>query len=168
MRLPILACLTLALTGNALANGENKAQPELPPEVAANKALVKELAGQLKARLMGAVKSGGPVAGIEQCQVAAPEIRQNMQAKHGQLISIGRRSLKPRNPGNQPDEWQREQLEKFDAAKARGEKPGYATRTLEVDGKQAMEFMSPIPTAGLCLNCHGENLKPPIAAKLKE
>ncbi|MCV6620689.1 MAG: DUF3365 domain-containing protein [Cellvibrionaceae bacterium] len=134
-----------------------------------NQTISKALAGKLKKRLMAAVKSGGLEAGIAQCKIAAPEISQQLQEEHPQvLISAGRTSLKTRNENNQASSWQAEQLQAFDRIKSKGREAGVRYRVLESKGKLAIESMSPIPTQGLCLNCHGSQLNPSLSAKLNE
>ncbi|MCP3704745.1 MAG: DUF3365 domain-containing protein, partial [Alteromonas sp.] len=40
--------------------------------------------------------------------------------------------------------------------------------TIVVDGKSTYRYMKAIPTAELCLNCHGSNINQDVAAKLKQ
>jgi hypothetical protein len=85
-------------------------------------------------------------------------------------MSIGRTSLKLRQPKNAPDDWELRQLRRFEERKAAGE--GVATLEVgayaEKDGKRVFRYMKAIPTAPLCLNCHGASLAPEVAAKLHE
>lgn len=121
----------------------------------------------LKGELQAAMKKGGPLAAIEVCHVRAPEIA---DASSTGGWTVARTSLKLRNPGNAPDAWEREVLKAFDTRKAKGEDPAKLVRAEIVDegGRPVFRFMKAIPTAKLCLNCHGAKLKPEVAAKLDE
>lgn len=76
-------------------------------------------------------------------------IRQIMADHYGRYGVIGHiTSLKPVNPVNAPDEWQRHALESFD----RG-----ADEVIEVtrlEGKPYLRFMRPMITQEQCLKCH--------------
>ncbi len=58
-------------------------------------------------------------------------------------------SLKPLNPGNSPDAWERKALEAF----GRGEKE--VTEVAELDGSLYFRFMKPMIAQEGCLKCHG-------------
>jgi hypothetical protein len=61
-------------------------------------------------------------------------------------------------------------LEDFERRKAAGE----AAKTLDyaafelLDGQRVFRYMKAIPTAEVCLNCHGRSLAAPVAARLDE
>lgn len=142
---------------------------EMAERKAASKAAVKAFFGELKGELVKAMKEGGPVHAISACNLKAPGIAEKISAKKG--WTVGRTSLKPRNPDNAPDAWERAVLEKFEARKAAGESPKKMAfaEVVEQDGKQLFRFMKAIPTAEMpCLACHGETLKPAVEAKLNE
>ena len=42
------------------------------------------------------------------------------------------------------------------------------TEVVERDGQRTFRFMKAIPTAELCVTCHGASLKPEIQVRLKE
>ncbi|GAB6042307.1 Tll0287-like domain-containing protein [Endothiovibrio diazotrophicus] len=142
---------------------------EMAERTAASKAAVQQFFGELKGELMKAMKEGGPVNAIGVCSAKAPGIAHQISVEKG--WKVGRTSLKLRNPANAPDAWERSVLEKFEARKAAGEDPktmAYA-EVVEQDGQKVFRFMKAIPTAEKpCLACHGENLKPAVAAKLDE
>nr|WP_243749633.1 DUF3365 domain-containing protein [Pseudoteredinibacter isoporae] len=118
---------------------------------------------------MNAVKSGGLAGGIEQCKIAAPEISQYLEEKYSsKLISAGRTSLKIRNPQNLPDTWQKTQLQIFDQEQNKGLQPSYRYRVIQQEGRPVLEYISPIPTQGLCLNCHGEVLNMEVTETLRD
>lgn len=133
---------------------------------AASMEVVKEFMGELKGELQKAMKAGGPVNAIGVCNSVAPAIAAKQSEKHG--WEVGRTSLKTRNPANKPDAWEKDVLEKFDQRQAAGEAPKtmYYEEVVEQDGKQYYRFMKAIPTGGVCLKCHGENIAEPVKAKL--
>ena len=130
--------------------------------------IVKSFFEELKGELGKAMKAGGPVNAIEVCQVKAPAISIATGEKTGWRVA--RTSLKLRNPANTPDFWERQVLKSFEARKAGGEdvKKMEHAEILSVDGQTTFRYMKAIPTAELCLNCHGGDVKPEVDAKLKE
>jgi hypothetical protein len=154
------ALFCAAMFGSAIAGQGQDAN------VAEAKSIIKEFFGTLKGELEAAVKSGGPANAITVCQQRAPAIAHEMSAKTG--WQVGRTSLKLRNPANMPDAWELEVLNKFEQRKAAGEDPAKIAYAEVVDqyGKKRFRFMKAIPTAELCLNCHGSELKPEVVKAL--
>lgn len=139
-------------------------RPELDAEA---RGLVKSYAGALKGELVAALESGGPVEAIAVCNERAPELAR--QAAAGSGWSLGRTSLKLRNPDNAPDAWETAVLRNFDARAAAGEDPAQIEFSAVVDqqGRRTYRFMKAIPTAEKpCLACHGSNLAPQVRARL--
>jgi len=144
-------------------------QSELPQtEADKAKAAIKELAVALKTELKGAMQAGGPVAAIGVCSTQAIPITQKVANEEGLLLS--RVSLKSRNPVNLPNKWQIAVLEGFEKQKAAGKDIGSLvwSETVTVDGKQEFRFMKAIPTAPVCLSCHGTNLSPDVSRVLAD
>jgi hypothetical protein len=145
------------------------ADPPLPPDMmertAASRAATQAFAGALLGELQAAMAAGGPVAAIEVCSVKAPEIARAQSAATG--WTVGRTSLRIRNPANAPDAWERAQLMEFERRQAAGEN----LATMEVaavvpaDGRPVFRYMKAIPTAEPCLACHGSAVAPDIAAR---
>jgi hypothetical protein len=81
---------------------------------------------------------------------------------------VGRTSLKPRNPANAPDDWEAGMLQAFAARKAAGEDPAKleAWTIAEAGGRKQFRYMKAIPTASLCLACHGTEIEPELRAHL--
>ncbi len=132
-----------------------------------SRAVIKEFAGALKAELKRAIKKGGPLEAITVCSSVAPAIARHQSIKYG--WQVGRTSLKPRNPDNAPDSWEKSVLEKFEARKKAGENPGKMEyfEVVEQNGKKEFRYMKAIPVKKKpCLACHGTNIKPDIAAAL--
>ena len=133
------------------------------------KLAVQALGGTLKGELQLAMKSGGPSKAMDVCNIKAPEIAKAVSADKNMAVS--RVSLKNRNPvTGKANAWQSTVLNDFETRKAGGEKPdtlAYADIVKTDDGKQEFRFMKAIPTGGMCLTCHGTELKPEVTAKLK-
>ena len=157
---PLIVCSLFA--GTAFADNHIKERAQK------SKGAVKEFMGQLKGELKAGMKAGGPVNAINVCKDKAPGIAKSLSEKYG--WTIARTSLKTRNPNNAPDAWETIVLNDFEARKAKGEavKPMAHFEVVEADGKKAFRFMKAIPTAEVCLKCHGANIGPRIKAKLKD
>lgn len=128
-----------------------------------------QLGKNLQMTLKGAMKEGGPVTAVKACNTSAPGIAD--QVSSDTQWQVGRTSLKIRNPGNAPDAWETGVLEDFEARKAAGEDPKKLeySEVVMVDGKKTFRYMKAIPTAEVCMNCHGgEEVKPAIEAILKQ
>lgn len=137
-------------------------------EVENAKQITQQFAGALKTELMTAMNSGGPVAAINVCNKKAIPITEQLSKQHA--VEISRISLKNRNPDNQPSEWQIKILEDFDKRAAQGEdiKTMAFTEIKQEEGNQQLHFLKALPTAGLCLTCHGTELAPDVKSTLAE
>ena len=127
-------------------------------EVDASRATVKEFMQTLKQELQGGMQDGGPVNAISVCNLSAPGIANTYSVRNG--WDVGRTSLRLRNPANAPDAWERSVLVSFDERKAAGEDPAKMEHheVVRQDGVKVLRYMKAIPTAKLCLACHGENI----------
>ena len=127
-------------------------------EVAVSRATVKEFMQTLKQELQGGMQDGGPVNAISVCNLSAPAIANTYSVRNG--WDVGRTSLKLRNPDNAPDAWERSVLESFEERQAAGEDPAKMEHyeTVRRDGVKEFRYMKAIPTAQLCLACHGESI----------
>lgn len=141
---------------------------ELDDRVAASSAAIKEFSGSLKGALKTALAAGGPAHAIEVCKEMAPAIAARISAAKGG--EIARTSLKPRNPENTPDAWERQVLEEFEQRAMRGEPPQQIDhyRVVTRNGQRYFRYMKAIPTEQVCLTCHGETLAPAVAAKIED
>ena len=142
--------------------------PAPDPNVAEAKQIIQEFFSQLKGELQAAIKAGGPPNAVQVCQKRAPAIAHDLSEKTG--WDVARTSLKLRNPANQPDAWELAVLNKFEERKAAGEDPAQIAygEVIEQDGKKTFRFMKAIPTAELCLSCHGSELSPELQAQLDQ
>jgi hypothetical protein len=156
----------VAIFVTALAAG---AETDLDAYTKTSREVIKAYSDSLKAELTGAIKASGPVSAIMLCNHKAPAITRYHAG--GEEVSIGRTSLKIRNPYNAPDAWEQTILKSFEDRKAAGEDPATIDHAAIVmrGGKRVIHYMKAIPTAELCLNCHGgDEVKPEVAAKLAE
>jgi len=159
-----LAGAAILLT--ALAAG---AETDLDAYTKASRNVIKAFAESLQAELKSAIATGGPAAAIEVCNEKAPEIARRHAEENN--WEVGRTSLKYRNPNNAPDPWEQAILQSFEDRKAAGEDPATIDHAAIVmrNGKRVIQYMKAIPTAEICLNCHGgAEVKPEVAAKLAE
>lgn len=157
-----------ALTGLALLLAHPAAAQDADALKAEGAALIKEYADTLGAALKGAIANGGPANAIAVCHDTAPRLAAELGARSG--WTIRRTSLKARNPGATPSSYERGVLDDFQARLNAGADIATLTRaeTVEEDGGRTFRLVKAIPTAELCLNCHGGSLKPDVKAKLDE
>jgi hypothetical protein len=125
---------------------------------AQQKAMV--LGKELKSTLQQTVKHGGLTAGVLVCKQVAPTIAQGLSE---QGWTVARTALKVRNPDNQADAWETAQLQAFAQALADGMAPQSLQVTAYDETSRTYRYMSPIMTAGLCVNCHGAKIAPEVA-----
>lgn len=158
----VVAVLSCATTiGAAVA-----AQPV--SDVMEARVLVKEFFTTLKGQLESAIKAGGPAKAIQVCNVQAPAIALDMSQKSG--WELARTSLRLRNPDNRPDAWETDVLNSFETRKQAGEDAQKMefSEVVEDDGGRTFRYMKAIPTAEVCLKCHGSDVGPEVKAKLKQ
>ncbi|MBK1700706.1 Tll0287-like domain-containing protein [Thiococcus pfennigii] len=151
-----------------LCCGLASAADEAPnPNVAEAKGIIQQFATELQGELQAAMQEGGPVQAIEVCKERAPGIAEELSAQTG--WTVGRTSLKTRNVAhNRPDPWEAEVLARFDARQAAGEDVQTMAYAEVVDGEDGkrFRFMKAIPTAEICLACHGQDVAPKVAEAL--
>mgnify|MGYP001812839058 FL=1 len=156
-----MACVFILCPGYTWAG-------EYDERVAASRATVKEFMQSLKTELQKGMQDGGPVNAIGVCNMTARGIANTYSVRNN--WSVGRTSLKVRNPDNAPDTWEHAVLEDFESRKQKGEDPADIEHyeAVERDGKKVFRYMKAIPTAELCVVCHGENIDPYVDARLQE
>lgn len=140
--------LILAMTTVAAAAGPSGDQR------AKSRELVKTFASELKGELTEALAEGGPANAIHICRDVAPAIAARLSRTSG--ASVGRTSLRFRNPGNLPEPWQRPRLERFDDLDADAEAGKLEAYEEAPAPGVAARYMKAIPTQPACLACHGE------------
>lgn len=131
------------------------------------RAIIGVYATRLQQELQAAIAAGGLEHAIGVCRTEAPSIAAELG---GAGWSVGRTSLKPRNPSNAPDEFERRVLLDFESRLAEGR----AADTLgyyqwnEAGPRGEFRYMKAIETRELCLGCHGSSIAPAVAARLDE
>ncbi len=150
----------------AIAAGTAPAEEDVKTHMDAARAASGDFGKALLGELQTAIAAGGPVNAIGVCNAVAPQIAAEKSAQAH--MSIGRTSLKLRQPKNQPDDWELKQLRSFEQRKAAGENPAMIEvgEWTERDGKRVFRYMKAIPTGEICLNCHGANLASEVVSAL--
>ncbi len=130
--------------------------------------IVNQFFGSLKSELQSALKEGGPVTAISICKLKAPRITKEFSSLSGWYIA--RTSLKLRNPSNEGDTWEKKVLADFESRKADGEDLANMEYSEEIliEGKKIFRYMKAIQVMDLCLNCHGQEVKPGISRILTQ
>ncbi len=135
---------------------------------AEGKARIQEFGETLKAELMAAMERGGPVEAIAVCNLRAPEIAAAVSTDGW---AVARSSHRLRNPANAPDAYTAAAIEEFLASEAAGQPASELVKAeiVEEDGGEVFRMVKAIPTAGLCVTCHGgKEVAPEVEAKLAE
>jgi hypothetical protein len=132
-------------------------------------AIVQQFATTLKGELQQAMKSGGPANAVGVCKEQAPAIAASLAEQTG--WEVGRTSLKPRNAAlNAPDAWEQRVMKQFEDRKAAGQPVAGMTyaEVVEGDSVSTYRYMQAIPTAEVCLACHGSNIEPGLAESIDQ
>ena len=149
--LPILGLFGLLLP-TACDSSPKRLDP-VPPDLEARVQVADTAIGDLKktlsSKLMAAVKSGGPEAGIDVCGKDAHAMTQEVASRHG--VRIGRTSERLRNPEqNASRPWLSDYLKEVSPKKA-----SEAGRAV-FDLGSSLGVVQPLATQGLCVTCHGD------------
>jgi hypothetical protein len=155
----LFSVLTLTASGQINASEQH---------VQEARAIVKTFSENLKAVLKPAMQSGGPVEAIKVCHQQAGPIASAVSSQSD--WEVGRTSLKTRSDANKPDQWENSVLQAFEGRKSAGEPVQVIeySEVVEVDGKKVFRYMKAIPTADMCLACHGEAIDQAVKARLSE
>ena len=145
------ALLLLMLPGAAWSDDESAL-------LAKSRELTADYATQLKAALQESMAAGGPVEAITVCSELAPQLASDISRSSG--AKVRRTSLRFRNPGNAPDDWEAQALAELEMT---GETELFAATP---DG--GARYLKAIPTGAVCLTCHGDSLPPAVQEQLGE
>lgn len=161
----LLTVITLSLAAIA---PDSYAADDYAAELAASRETVKEFMQTLKKELQAGMQEGGPINAVSVCNLTAPAIASTYSARNG--WEVGRTSLKLRNPDNAPDTWERSVLESFEERKRAGEDPMKMEfyEAVRQDDSRKFRYMKAIPTARLCLACHGEQVDSVTRTRLEK
>ncbi len=162
--------MILAGLGAMLATGAAQAaEPDMKALAAEGKSVMMQFGKALKSELVAAMKEGGPQKAIPVCHLKAPKIAEIVSRNSG--WKVARSSHKLRHRSNTPDGFTRAALNEFLARQARGEDPRGMVKTaiVEEGGHKVFRMVKAIPTAKVCLNCHGgDEVKPETEKLLKK
>jgi hypothetical protein len=160
-KIEIFLMLVIAIISSAHAG-------DYSVEIDSSRATAKEFMQTLKQELMAGMQDGGPVNAISVCNLSAPGIASTYSIRKG--WDVGRTSLRVRNPANAPDAWERSVLESFEERKAAGEDPLKMEHheVVQQDDASTLRYMKAIPTARLCLACHGEQVDSTVRVRLEK
>ncbi len=122
------------------------------------RAAAESLRGQLLSAVEAAVAARGVAGAVDVCRTAAPALTAVASTPS---LTIGRTSVRLRNPANAARPWVQPLLD--DLMKARPEERG--PRTVVLDG-DALGVVLPIATGRPCLQCHGVDVAPDVRAAL--
>lgn len=134
--------------------------------LAGAKAAAGKLGTAVRTRLVDAMNNGGASNAVQVCAAEAQGIAEQVAKETG--ATVGRSSLKLRNPKDAPPGW----VETWLVAQA--DKKADATTGVEgvfdsPNGRVA-RFLKPIGIEGTCLSCHGDpaQMAEPVKAALAE
>ncbi len=138
-----------------------RAPARLAPSVQIADSAISALQRRLSARLMEELQKGGPARAVAVCRDEAQAL--TAETVRSQGIRVGRTSHRLRNPGNAAPSWARRLVEAGAGRKAA------AVEALVVDLGDRVGVLRPVPTAAMCVQCHGpvERLSPDVTAFLQ-
>lgn len=184
LRTPLLILLS-AISLNAFAETPHRAQSQNSPVQNYNgprldseqihlalqnsRQMTQLLAKELKQGLQSSIAQGGLSAAVKSCRVLAPQVSQKLE--QSEALKAGRTAIKIRNPNNKASNWELKQLQGFEQALQNPAKSAdklESYRLVEFQQQTALHYMKAIPTAAICLNCHGEKLHGDVAKTIKQ
>jgi hypothetical protein len=150
----------------------NWAAAQAAPE-AAWVAEARQVAGAVPPRLLSVLQEelerSGPEGAVAVCNEKAPQMARAASEKSG--WAIRRVSLRNRNPKAVPDAWEQAALQEFDRRLAAQEPASKLEKSelTQEGGQNVQRYIRALPTAKLCLECHGsaEQISPAVAARIK-
>lgn len=169
------AALGLCPMGGTNAQGTPQASPaqatvvpfDLEKNLDAARQTVRLFSERLKGQLAAAIKADGAANAVSLCQTISPDLSTVLTDESG--FEVSRTALKLRNPENAAGPWELEVLGMFQEKALAGadlaKLEHYAELTTP-EGDRLFRYMKAIPTADMCLACHGTDLKPDVRAEL--
>lgn len=131
--------------------------------------VVQTLSDRFRVELTGALKgSGGAMGAIGVCQTTAPELIAT--AADESSFEISRVALRIRNPDNAPDAWEEGVMKTFQKQAKDGAdvaKLEFSEIVVTPEGDKLFRYMKAIPTAEMCLACHGTDIKTDVKAEIQ-
>lgn len=143
----------------------NAADPLVPHTAVAREA-VNAVRSTLNVELYSAMQNGGPLAAMEVCNVRSPRIIEQVSKLKG--MTIRRIGTRVRNTANVPDDWERKTLARFQHNLKQGDSPTSLEYYEWAGGEYRYMRGFVMPEGSACLVCHGENIEPTVAARIRE
>jgi hypothetical protein len=134
------------------------------PLLIESRAVAEEFGDRLRSALQSSMAQGGPAGAIDICKELAPQISSELSRRTG--AQVRRTSLRLRNPRNLPADWQVEVLRNFEAGEASGSDTEREYFERRENGE--VRYMKAIPTAGICIACHGTAVSEDVRQILAE
>ena len=125
--------------------------------------LIQHLAQNLKKTLVSAIKDKGLIGAVEQCNIEAPIISQNISTDN---LKVSRIASKNRNPENKATLEQIDVLRFFEQEMSLGKSPKNLYKLIET--QDSIQYLKPIVTGKVCLACHGSDVSGELKAKIKK
>jgi hypothetical protein len=148
----------LALAGAAPAPTDDRA-------AALSRALALQFQQELGSALQAAIKEQGAAGAVTACTSIAPAVATRISATSG--ASVRRTALRVRNPAAAPDDHERAAMAELAVAPV-GEGGQFAERSgwTGSGADRRYRYVRAIPTAPMCLSCHGSAIAPDVAAAI--
>jgi hypothetical protein len=171
-RLSLAIVLTATLSLPAAADapaGTVKDAAIKEAAIIASKSAVAELAELLKGALQTAIQETGPVGALDVCKVTAP--KSSSAISEERRLKIKRTGPRVRNQDNAPDPFESRVLAYFQTQAESGadlQSLSYSEIN-EMGGVKTLRYMKAIPMIEQpCAICHGTNVKPDVARKIRQ
>ena len=162
-RIPILFLLLATVAAAPPAD----TPPAIPDDtaIALSRAVAAQFQQELGGALQTAIKTQGTAGAVTACATIAPEVADRLSSQSG--ASVRRTALRNRNPMAVPDAHEYAVMTALAAAPADGAgKPAEDAGWTGTGADRRFRYMRAIPTAEMCLSCHGTNIAPAVAAAI--
>lgn len=110
--------------------------------------------------LMGSIQKKGTLAALEFCNIKAMPLTDSMATKHSAIIK--RVSDKNRNPNNKANAEELKYITQFKTALAAKKE----IKPVVLEKGNQVQFYYPIETNTMCLQCHGNQIKPDVQKQI--
>ncbi|HAA22146.1 MAG TPA: hypothetical protein DCP28_26525, partial [Cytophagales bacterium] len=153
----VLAVLSISLGGcQNTSSTEDSTPPESAPTVVdvmfeQGETITQSAQLTLGRALKQALQEGGIKEAIPYCNHAALPLTDSIGGQFG--IELRRTALRVRNPANQPNEFEKQHLRKYQTMLTRGDS---LVPQLEALAGGQFLYTRPIMVQGMCTTCHGE------------
>jgi hypothetical protein len=181
-----LVSLALVVTSTVVVSGwpgalDARAFGQTPTEVQASssslpedaaravdqaRATARQLGDELRTLLVSELEARGFEGAVLVCAEKAQARTEEIKKASGR--DVRRVTLRPRNPTNTPDPWERKALEDFDRLPVKSRPSAERIEVVTEGGHRTLRFLKPLVTGSTCLVCHGDpvTIPPEIRAIL--